>query len=156
MLKLLTPLEETKAIDVLQHSSANCYDIVGTSSLIVQLQGLEIMNDDPTAVDVLYIKVKEIGSKRLLKLHEFLEQALGEAQLGSGRPEDSLKLHVTLAKSKFGDHSKRVSFDASGVLKAYADFDFGQYRLEGIHLSTRSEFDEQTGYWKSLVTIDLP
>jgi len=53
--------------------------IVGPSpfsrSAVVRLQGLEIMNDDPGAVDVLYVKVNEVGDKRLIpvcgKVHPF-------------------------------------------------------------------------------------
>ncbi len=30
---------------------------------MVRLEGLEIMNDDPQMVDVLYIKLKEVGNE---------------------------------------------------------------------------------------------
>ncbi len=33
---------------------------------MVRLQGLDIMNDDPSAADVVYIKVQEVGDKRLI------------------------------------------------------------------------------------------
>ncbi|KAK3254398.1 hypothetical protein CYMTET_36386, partial [Cymbomonas tetramitiformis] len=40
-------------------------------SLMLRIQGLEYMNDDPSEVDVLYVKVEEVGGEgRLERLCE--------------------------------------------------------------------------------------
>ena len=59
MLKLLTEEEVKKAGAVLKDSSESVISVLGGAKLGVSLDGVEIMNDDPSQVDVLYAKVDE-------------------------------------------------------------------------------------------------
>jgi len=189
MLRMLTEEDQDKAIHIMNHISSQCYDMVGTVSTLVQLKGLEIMNDDPQSTDVLYIKVKEVIATQnafdtnylspLQKLYAFLLKSFEDSKIldisSSGNDRQPLmKTHVTIVNSKYhkedsGDNraittkdtrrtekSLRKSFDSSFILKRFAEINFGEYRLESLQLSHRTEFDESTGYWKSLFTLNLP
>jgi activating signal cointegrator complex subunit 1 len=59
VIALITISDELKekATRLLNECKKQVYDLLNTRSLVVKLEGLEYMNDDPRAVDVLYIKV---------------------------------------------------------------------------------------------------
>ncbi len=63
MLKLVSKESQQQAVEVLKKCSSRIYDMLKTRTLMVRLEGLEIMNDDPQMVDVLYIKLKEVGNE---------------------------------------------------------------------------------------------
>ncbi|GFO31161.1 activating signal cointegrator 1 complex subunit 1 [Plakobranchus ocellatus] len=58
-LVLLSKGEIDKAVSVLQSCQGDFSSVTEEQPLSVQIEGLEYMNDDPSAVDVLYAKVKE-------------------------------------------------------------------------------------------------
>ena len=96
-------------------------DIIGTSPIEVQIQGVEYMNDDPEKVDVLYGKCIE-NSGRLQKLTDAVVDSLEDEGL-LDRQYDHVKLHATLMNSIFKvkddsqDHSMRSTFNAKPILE---------------------------------------
>ena len=57
MLKLYGADAVERASQLLTSLQSRIYDLVGTTSVVVKMKGLEIMNDDPTSAHVLYAKL---------------------------------------------------------------------------------------------------
>lgn len=143
------------------------------SPVVVELKGVECMNDDPGDVDVLYAKIiTKDGSDRLQKLAD----ALVEVFVCKGlmkKEYDKVKLHATVMNTKQRNDSdgqtpakksrsdlpprftKRISFDARKIISLFEDFSFGEYHLDTIHLSTRGIFDAE-GHYKCAASVPLP
>ncbi|UJR25407.1 hypothetical protein I4U23_006754 [Adineta vaga] len=133
---------------------------------LVQIKGLEFMNDDPSFVDVLYAKIQLIDQKNSNRLQNFLDR-LNEELFNTGLMKqkfDRLKLHITLMNSLLRKdesgileaqktargrvkNQERESFDAKKVLRLFSQFDFGQIELNELHLSIMHQPDRQTGYY---------
>lgn len=136
--------------------------ILEGNPLKVKLEGINYMNDDPSAVDVLYAKVV---SEKLQEISNGIAEyfaSRGFIQL----KHDHVKMHVTLINSLFRDNddaivkeenqqrgdrdrmNQRVTFDASTILKKFKDFYFGELVFNEIHLSQR--YSKATnGYYES-------
>lgn len=162
MLVLLDNQDRAIAAEYLQDCKEIIVDqVLQNRSLKVSLTGLDYMNDDPSAVDVLYAKV----------VSEELQQIANEiAQYFASRgfiqlQHESVKLHVTLINSRFcdnddaiekeenqdlrdGNRNQRKTFDASKILKKYKDYNFGSLSINEIHLSQRYS-KASNGYYES-------
>ncbi|KAL7048892.1 hypothetical protein ACKWTF_003518 [Chironomus riparius] len=138
------------------------------SELNAKMVGLDYMNDDPSAVDVLYAKVVSENLQEISNGIAEYFSSRGFMQLKG----DQVKLHVTLINSLFRDNDdaivkdenqprdsrdkdqgNRIKFDASKILKKYKDFNFGEIKIKEIHLSQRyskasNGFYEATGILK--------
>ncbi|XP_064640403.1 activating signal cointegrator 1 complex subunit 1-like isoform X2 [Lineus longissimus] len=171
-LVLLDDAEVQQAEELLQECKQ---DLIGPVSkdepLKVYIQGLEYMNDDPNAVDVLYAKVElEDESDRL----QILCDRLVDKFVSSGlmhRDSDRVKIHVTVMNTMFrkdpsgaviqaksgqrGATKERVSFDASNVLRLFGNYSFGQLVIGQLHLSQRYS-TSCDGYYQAAAVIDLP
>jgi len=174
VLNLLDVCEVERGIDLLQQFPYR--DITGGDKLFVDIKGLEVMNDDPSDVDVLYAKV-ECKNDTLQKLADeimdtFVRRNFCQKPLIHDR---GVKLHATLINSKFrpgiqgvstlkldtgkrvmGDYSAtRQSFDASNLLKStkYNNFNFGRICVDEILLSSRSSFTD--GYYTTVSNLAL-
>jgi len=167
MLKLYTQDALTKASKLLKESSKKLYDMVGSRTVVMHLQGLEYMNDDPHAVDVLYVKVHPVdGSQRLADVCKYLVDVFSMANLISPQDRD-VKLHATLINTRYRQESNidnnkedankysRQSIDATPILQNFGEVDLGTYRVGGVHLSHRGRFDNN-GYWTSIESVALP
>lgn len=133
---------------------------------IVNLKGLEFMNDDPSFVDVLYAKVQLADQTNTSRLQNFLDR-LNEELLNTGllkQKFERIKLHVTLMNSLLRKddtgileaqktsrgrvkNQERESFDAKNILRLFGQYDFGQVELNELHLSIMHQPDRQTGYY---------
>lgn len=175
MLTLLSVKEVKNATEIL----TQCYqDLVNkwlhNKPVVVELKGVECMNDDPSEVNVLYAKVLVKDNSDRLQL---LANALVDTFVSAGlmkREYDCVKLHATVMNSKLRDDAygaetstksgrgdaaprfkKRISFDARKVISSFEDFSFGEYHLDTIHLSTRGVFDSQ-GHYDCATSVPLP
>lgn len=162
MLVLLDNQDRVIAAEYLQDCKEMIVDnVLQNKPLKATLAGLDYMNDDPSAVDVLYAKV----------VSEELQQISNEiAQYFASRgfiklQYDNVKLHVTLINSRFSENddaiekdefqdlrgesrNQRNTFDASKILKKYKDFHFGSVDIDEIHLSQRYS-KSSNGYYES-------
>ncbi|XP_058836036.1 activating signal cointegrator 1 complex subunit 1 [Topomyia yanbarensis] len=128
-------------------------------SVEIRLRGLEYMNDDPRAVDVLYASVESEALQQIADqvMEYFVENGLLQKKY------DRVKLHVTLINSLFRDNAEgdggddrrgsRVTFDATEILREFGHYDFGLQKVTEIHLSQRYStacdgFYEATGLVK--------
>ncbi len=166
VLTLLDEREVASAARELEESAAKLKDLL-SEPLLVDCVGLEYMNDDPTEVDVLYMKVND-REGRLQELADTLVQLFVTSNL-MRRQYDAVKLHVTLMNTLFrrdatGSEGEqraeprrvpRESFDASGLLKRFGDFEFAkEVPITEIHLSQRFS-SGQDGYYSCAASIKL-
>ncbi|KRZ33421.1 Activating signal cointegrator 1 complex subunit 1 [Trichinella pseudospiralis] len=135
------------------------------SNVSCRLHGIEIMNDDPANVDVLYGKVEFDSVEELDRFQQFVDKVCEHFET-SGlliNKFEHVKLHVTLLNNLFqrGSDSeelcdktrdveknkqRRMSFDARKILKNFGDFEFGIQSSLSLHLSQRYAF-ESNGYY---------
>uniref|UniRef100_A0A182P3Q7 K Homology domain-containing protein n=1 Tax=Anopheles epiroticus TaxID=199890 RepID=A0A182P3Q7_9DIPT len=129
--------------------------------LDVRVRGLEYMNDDPHAVDVLYGKIESPALQTAAdQIYEyFIAKGLMQKKY------EHVKLHVTLINSLFrvsqseivdekAAERKRITFDASEILRLYGEYDFGSVVLNEIHLSQRFS-TSCTGYYEATAVLKL-
>ncbi|XP_026470815.1 activating signal cointegrator 1 complex subunit 1 [Ctenocephalides felis] len=121
------------------------------------LSGLEIMNDDPSTVDVLYGCIQETQwsndgtfQNLLDKIVDFFSRK-GLIQ----KQYDHVKLHVTLLNSLFSQDSEEMArkpFNASIILNTFGSYEFGSQELQEIHLSQRYSTGCD-GYYQSTMIL---
>ena len=113
-------------------------------SLEFSIEGLEIMNDDPAEVDVLYGKVRD-DSGILQSIVDGIVTKFVQSGL-MRREYDRVKLHVTLLNTLFRrdqgdlgdrDRKERESFNARGLLDRFSQVSLGRLEFSELHLSQR-------------------
>lgn len=154
MLKLHSPAEVARAKEVLRKSKVELAGALSAAPPLV-LRGLEYMNDDPSAVDVLYARC-EAGEAHdaLQAAWQLLTARLAEAEL---LPADDvradlagkLKVHATLVNTRWRKGAgARLALDARGLLASHGEFEFGAEPMEELHLSRlAAPFDRASGYY---------
>ncbi|CRL03633.1 CLUMA_CG016289, isoform A [Clunio marinus] len=170
MLVLLDNEDRAIASEFLQDCREFIVDpILQNQTLNVQLAGLDYMNDDPSAVNVLYGKVSNDSLQAIANglASYFADRGLIQLK------QDNVKMHVTLINSKFAnnddavennDHHSagqknnnqftRKTFDASQILKKYKDYYFGSLKVEEIHLSQRFS-QASNGFYEATSVLKL-
>lgn len=158
MLTLLDDTERNQAIEALNYCQEYIIKpIVQKYEIIpIQLQGIDIMNDDPTETRVLYAKIID-KSGALQKLGDEISNYYASIGL-LYKKTDKVKLHVTLMNTRFKlrDEIKynKETFDASEIIKAYENRGFGETVLTDIHLSQRHTIDSNR-YYQSTAKINI-
>jgi len=160
MLALMDDNERKKACDLLEECKSSVIQpIMGSSPLHIRVKGLEIMNDDPAEVAVIYAKIHpgnpptdgraaEITATNPLQeisdalVHKFVSAGLMAKQF------TRVKLHMTVLNTKFlnkledefegyKEGAQREMMDGRSILQEFANHDFGQVQVNEIHLSQR-------------------
>jgi len=119
--------------------------ILNGERLSFEISGLEIMNDDPSDVDVLYGKILDKSGK----LQQIVD-ALVDKFVNCGlmkKEYDRVKLHATLMNTLFrkdegdiGDKflsKDRESFDSRQIMETWPEKCFGTVEFSELHLSQR-------------------
>ncbi|XP_019868874.2 activating signal cointegrator 1 complex subunit 1 [Aethina tumida] len=115
----------------------------------IVVKGVEIMNDDPSDVHVLYGKI--VQDEKLQQLADEIVSSFARKGFIK-RQYDKVKLHVTLMNSVF--NKNKETFDANDVLKKYENYYFGKTIFESVQLSIRFSFSS-SGYYESACTIPV-
>ena len=168
MLVLLDNQDRVIAGECLQDCKEMIIDpILQDAPLKASMTGLNYMNDDPSAVDVLYARIE---SEELQQISNEVAQyfaSRGFLQL----QHENVKLHVTLMNSRFSDaddavekddsddqrdknKNQRKTFDASKILSKFKDFHFGSFKINEIHLSQRYS-KASNGYYEATGVIKI-
>lgn len=109
------------------------------------IRGVEIMNDDPTDVKVLYGKVHLESTELKNEFQAFCNSILDHLYKKGliKKQYDNVKLHLTLMNAAFrrksDDYDRRSqtgSFDASFLMQKYKNYEFGASIFNCMHLST--------------------
>ncbi|XP_077498108.1 activating signal cointegrator 1 complex subunit 1 isoform X2 [Amblyomma americanum] len=182
MLVLLDAKEQSIAQKVLDSCKDLITNVLDDAPLMVRVHGLEIMNDDPSVVDVLYAKVSAYNkegpsrSSEKCKLQQladgvaqrFLDSGLMLRQQERGRGPEHVKLHMTLMNTRLREHrfatentslppapKPRNSFDATAVMKRNRDFAFGRIHVPSINVVDPHNCDSD-GFYKRIAALHLP
>lgn len=167
VLVLADDRERQQAVDTLKQ----CPETVlkkqlGGEKLLLEMKGVEIMNDDPGEVHVLYGRVNALSWSH--SIQAIADSVVGEFVKGGlvTRQQERVKLHVTLMNTSFRTQSnednggvtnqERESFCAKKILKEFADFEFGVFEVEEIHLSIRHTGSSTKYYSASAKIAVLP
>lgn len=126
-----------------------------SKSLKLKLAGVEIMNDDPSIVNVLFAKIESQEFQQLCNeiMDFFVKKGLITKQY------DNVKMHVTLINTKYQnshlDRQKQKNFfDARKILENYKNFHFGTIDLKEIHLSQRHT-EAANGYYEASAILEI-
>ncbi|OQR69971.1 activating signal cointegrator 1 complex subunit 1-like [Tropilaelaps mercedesae] len=161
-----------------------CEDLVAKhleeKPLFIQIRGLEIMNDDPDVVNVLYANIQEAqrnDTGRLQGLCDDVVQRFRESGLmvnSQASDREHLKLHMTLMNSKlaqepnalvnpaFAFRNRRRTYDnvkpfsAKKILQTLGDQDFGVVQVCQMELNVISQVEPCTGYYRCMAKICFP
>ncbi|XP_067828539.1 activating signal cointegrator 1 complex subunit 1 isoform X2 [Heptranchias perlo] len=168
---LLNEQEITKARELLQKCKEDFINnVTGGKPLLVRVEGIEYMNDDPSMVDILYgkIRMKNGTDKLQLIVDGLMERFVASGLMG--QEWDRVKLHATLMNTLFrrdptvedrnntslGKQNlrERESFDARNVLKKCENYHFGEVELNTVHISQRFSADS-SGFYSSSGVINF-
>ncbi|XP_074475170.1 activating signal cointegrator 1 complex subunit 1 isoform X1 [Sebastes fasciatus] len=169
-LALLNDTEVRKACEHLKECQTFIRDITEGNPLLLEVTGIEYMNDDPAMVDVLYAKVNvKDRSDKLQVIADRLVEHFVSAGL-MVREWDRVKLHGTVMNTLFRKDStacplhsgvfpvedtggprrqttsEREAFDARNILKKFGAYRFGEFELNAVLLSQRYSTD-CTGFY---------
>ncbi|KAL8595369.1 hypothetical protein ACOMHN_024068 [Nucella lapillus] len=170
-LVLLNDAEIQRAKETLLQCSEDLLEpILGNSPLYVDIRGLEYMNDDPGAVDVLYAKVAPGPEADRLQM---LSDRLVDRFVSRGlmqRQYERVKLHLTVMNTLFrkdssgtaaprlqsmrGAAKERESFNAASILQKFEEFEFGPLPVDRVELSQRYSAAPD-GYYQSSGVLKL-
>ncbi|XP_067634176.1 activating signal cointegrator 1 complex subunit 1-like [Eurosta solidaginis] len=130
---LLDNTERTKGGEILQ----SCQTLLEglRTPFEIGVSCLEIKNDNPAAVRVLYARVEspELQKFADLALKQFLRSGLGYDDY----ERDAVKLHMTIMSRGYRrklDAKAASSFDAREILKRFGDYNFGKVTCSEVHL----------------------
>lgn len=174
-------LGDKQEIDLAKTIVQNCQKLIeerlNGKELIVNVEGVDIMNDDPSEVGVLYAKVKEDDDLRVIVdeiFTKFVDCKLANRNIEEANSRDKkVKLHLTLMNTTFKEEKnendegkkdkkpwerkqrkERETFDATTILKNFGSFKFGQFKISQIHLSILGQYDAN-GYYQNALIINL-
>lgn len=114
----------------------------------VKVQGLEIMNDDPSDVYVLYAKVQMADPELTAKFQKMCDGILNYfLRAGLAKKEaDRVKLHMTVMNASFRKtNERRMPFDAREILEEHGNFCFGEFDLKQLDLCIRGTTTNEQG-----------
>ncbi|CAL8114238.1 unnamed protein product [Orchesella dallaii] len=173
---LLDERERNRASEILSSLQPSIKQLTEGKTVRIRLKGLEIMNDDPSQVDVLYAKCEPLSSNGVeqeiadLIAKEFSKQGLAKESKG-----EKVKLHCTIINTRYrneGDNvstgrsrpsdnrgrnngwSTRESFDARVVLQKFGNFDFGIVEIKEIKIATRHT-KASDGFYKCYASLSI-
>uniref|UniRef100_A0A1A9ZE03 K Homology domain-containing protein n=1 Tax=Glossina pallidipes TaxID=7398 RepID=A0A1A9ZE03_GLOPL len=145
---LMDDVERNKAATILQSCREFLADV--KTPFKVNVRGLEIMNDDPSAVRVLYAI---IDSPDLQSFSDRCLQRFIESGFVRDAQREHVKLHMTLMNNRYKEayspdtSTKEITktFDAREILKRWGNFDFGSVQCKEILLCVIGSSRETKG-----------
>ncbi|XP_067634175.1 activating signal cointegrator 1 complex subunit 1 [Eurosta solidaginis] len=138
---LLDDTERAKAAEILLNCKLFLEGL--RTPFEIEVRSLEIMNDDPSAVRVLYARVEspELQKFADMALQPFLRSGLGF----DDHERDDVKLHMTVMNNRYRKQinaKAAATFDAREILKRFGDYNFGKVTCNEVHLCVMHAVNE--------------
>ncbi|KAI4499248.1 hypothetical protein M0802_005508 [Mischocyttarus mexicanus] len=162
MLTLLDEGERKQAVQTLMDCKIQIIDpfIEKHGLFTIEIKGIDCMNDDPSAVKVLYGMVST-KNDALQELSNQIVDYFAEHELMPKRTND-IKLHATFMNISYRKNENNLTtdkninqlFDATKIMKEYKDKLFGKTVIKEIHLSQRKTATEKN-YYQATAKITL-
>ncbi|KAG0170754.1 activating signal cointegrator 1 complex subunit [Apophysomyces sp. BC1015] len=148
VLKLLEPCDVEDAVDFLK---AECPKVVNSvlknMPLSIDVQHLSVMQSDPAAAHVLYVKAenKTLNTLCTAVINKMIEGGFMQ------KDKRSLKIHITMINTAYREPKPkhRFPFNASSILEEYGELELGRVRLDSLHLMKMG----RTGPGKTYVSV---
>lgn len=160
-LSVFTLLDGKELIVAKQAFHQCCEDIVSKlfpkiKKYQIVVQGLGIMNDEPSSVSVLFGNAhmeNPIENENLQKMVDRIAKYCHKTELAP-RQKKRVKLHVSLMNIKFrGEEESKEKFDASKILEKYENFYLGTVNFDSVHLSIVGSAEEK--YYEAASVFEL-
>uniref|UniRef100_R4FP12 Putative activating signal cointegrator 1 complex subunit 1 n=1 Tax=Rhodnius prolixus TaxID=13249 RepID=R4FP12_RHOPR len=161
-LVLCDDVDRAEASNALQECKEIVISPILQKKLELEMTGIEYMNDDPTEVDVLYGKISCPDNPKILQeISDGIVSFFCTKDI-INRQYDHVKLHVTLMNTLFRhgasyDEKEKIreTFDASNIMKNFANYHFGKAVVNQIEISLRYS-SSKTGYYQATSSITIP
>lgn len=129
---------------------ASCLNGVFSEAIQISLKGVSIMKGSAKKCQVLYTNV--VPNKHLQALgKEIVRRLAVKGLIYDFRP---IKWHATLINSKYS-HQAIYTFDATKIIEAFDNADFGRTTVTSMQLSKLKSIDSNSGYYSSDCTWNL-
>ncbi|KAJ2002157.1 activating signal cointegrator 1 complex subunit [Coemansia thaxteri] len=164
MLRLITPEQVAKAVEMLKSLQAEVCGLLDDKPLVIKLGQLAAMEASLSQARTIYVHARELdesSSEKLLQLCAMVRGVFDkEGYFDEKRP---FKIHVTIFRSKWTKQGllgecKRGSggvVDATSLFKSHGELSFGACRIDQIQIAKRFWFTE-SGAYVSEGSIALP
>ncbi|XP_005176525.1 activating signal cointegrator 1 complex subunit 1 [Musca domestica] len=145
---LLDDTERKKAVEILESCREFLTDL--KTPFTVKCSGLEIMNDDPSSVRVLYANVEseELQTFANLCFERFNKTGLGIDDFDRGH----VKLHMTIMNNRYLEreipNTTTKTFDAREILKRWGNYCFGSAQCNEVLLCALGSTTEHRDFYK--------
>lgn len=130
----------------------------------MKISGIEIMNDDPSEVRVLFGRIESDTLQELCdKMYQyFITKGLSKREFG----RDTVKMHMTLINVRYSEddenndgatsrkRERRLHFDARSIIEEFENFDFGEEEVKEIQLSVMHT-EGSDGYYESTTVAQI-
>ncbi|XP_048269152.1 activating signal cointegrator 1 complex subunit 1 isoform X1 [Bombus terrestris] len=161
LMTLLDETERNKAIEALNYCNEHIVRpaIEKYGQIPIHLQGIDIMQDDPSEAKVIYAKIVN-KTEVLQKIVDEIVDYYVKIGLIIKSKRQSNKLHLTLMNTTFQINEEErnskniITFDAREILKAHENTTFGETILKQIHISQLHTIGSN-GYYLATAKINL-
>ncbi|CAI5441441.1 unnamed protein product [Caenorhabditis angaria] len=132
--------------------------ILNSKPLILDIQGIDIMNDDPSNVNVLYAKIKGENVQKIANLTRdtFIQAGFTKS---TSESEEDVKLHMTLMNARYVSQAEnlksRYSFDATAILEEMKEMYFGTVQVSQICLCPLNSTTSKQQFYTKLATLNF-
>lgn len=171
MLSLPTPARLAEAMALMPRVEQLVRDAFpNPSDTPLVLRGLDVMNNDPTAVNVMYacLDPNTDGFHAFSKLIRSIGQLFLDAGLATpSEVGKSHKIHCTVCNTKWvmaqskrregglSQWSRRQGFDARGAMEKYREVFLGSHTAQRVELNSLFGLNEQTRYYRAEAVVDM-
>ncbi|CAL2034944.1 unnamed protein product [Caenorhabditis brenneri] len=143
VVRIFDDMDLEKTINAFKTIEQEIRVLIGSSSLLAKLQGIDMMNDDPTQVSVIYANVSGVLIQNVANhiSRRLIEFGIASSEKNSSDCFEEVKLHMTLMNARYSTQSDKsvkrkqtLTFDATTILEEHRDFYFGSIPLSEICL----------------------
>ncbi|CAP27346.2 Protein CBG06998 [Caenorhabditis briggsae] len=130
-------------------------EIMNNKPMIADIQGIDMMNDDPSQVSVIYAKV---SGEKIQEVANHLNRRLIELGFAKNEGGDEVKLHMTLMNARYvaqAEKLKKFTFDAKKILEDLKESYFGTFQLTEICLCPLNSNSSSDKFYDKLAVMRL-
>ncbi|PIC49818.1 hypothetical protein B9Z55_008298 [Caenorhabditis nigoni] len=130
-------------------------EILNNKPMIADIQGIDMMNDDPSQVSVIYAKV---SGEKIQEVANHLNRRLIELGFAKNEGGDEVKLHMTLMNARYvaqAEKLKKFTFDAKKILEDLKESYFGTFQLTEICLCPLNSNSSSEKFYDKLAIMRL-
>uniref|UniRef100_A0A7E4WDT2 KH domain-containing protein n=1 Tax=Panagrellus redivivus TaxID=6233 RepID=A0A7E4WDT2_PANRE len=148
--------KEIKATASILDEAVFNFGVENSGGVDVKLKGLSHFGDeDLDSVRVVYAKV--VDSPKAQDLADQIASKLVTAGYGQEPRGGKVKLHLTVLNTKYldTDDKEKQVIDATGLFKQFGHVEYGNFKVNQVHLCTMGATDANTGGYPVIHTSSI-